>query len=309
MAHLQIAFDVLVIIIGFAALAIAISWALRTGEGDLRDFCLVYALFTVVLIITVLKKYLFVNVEGYSARSWYLISGVLQIFTFAVIVGLINFLLGAYHIRARRSLTLAFVVLMLIADGLVFSPFGAVLDAASKTIVLGPGFQVASVLYVAAFTFAIVLGYGWLGRVWKTDKRALVLGVIIFATVGYGETLASMWRQIHNASATLATESDFLYSSIPYALYGIFVIVYFLNFFVPASVEVDQVFEAFLEKYGITGREREIILKVVQGKSNADIAGELFVSIATVKTHLHNIYAKLGVNSRYSLLARVRAGQ
>jgi DNA-binding CsgD family transcriptional regulator len=136
-----------------------------------------------------------------------------------------------------------------------------------------------------------------------------MVGLLIFATFGYAETLASFLRQVRTATVILATESDFLYSSIPYALYGIFVIVYFLRYFVPASIEIDPLFEAFLGKYGVTGREREIILKVVQGKSNADIARELFVSVATVKTHLHNIYAKIGVNSRYDLLARVRSGQ
>ena len=72
---------------------------------------------------------------------------------------------------------------------------------------------------------------------------------------------------------------------------------------------MDALPESFLTKYNITDREREIILKVVQGKSNADIASELFISLATVKTHLHNIYRKLDVDSRYDLLARVRTGQ
>ncbi len=309
MQHLEIAFDFLVIVIGFAALAIAISWALRSGESYLFNFCLLYALFTVVLIITVLKKYLFLNVEDYSARTWYLISGILQAFTFAVVVGLIHFLLGIYRVGARRILAFVFVTVMLIADGLIVSPVGAVLDAGTKTIRLGIGYQVATALYLASFTFAIVLAYAGLPRVWKTGKRAFVVGMLVFATFGYGETLFGLWNQVHRAAAALATEDDFVYSSIPYALYGIFVIVYFLNYFVPASVEVDQVFEAFLAKYGITDREREIILKVVQGKSNADIARELVVSIATVKTHLHNIYGKIGVTSRYNLLARVRSGQ
>ncbi len=309
MQHLQIAFDLLVIVIGFAALAIAISWALRSGESYLLNFCLLYALFTVVLIITVLKKYLLLNVEGYSAWTWYLLSGILEVFNLAVVVGLIAFLLRVYRIRARRTLIWIFVVLMLICDGLMLSPWGAVLDAPNRSIRLGVGYQIVSAFYVASFTFALVLGYGWLRRVWNTDKRAFLLGLLVFATVGYAETLLNFWGDIHQPVAALATENDFLYSSIPYGLYGIFVIVYFLNYFVPASVQDDQVFEAFLAKYGITEREREIILKVVQGKSNADIARDLVVSLATVKTHLHNIYAKIGVNSRYNLLARVRSGQ
>jgi len=206
-------------------------------------------------------------------------------------------------------LTFAFVLLMLVGDALVFSPWGAVLDAGQKSIHFGIGFQISAAAYFASFTYAIVLGYTQLHRVWKTDKRAFVLGCLIFATVGYAETVASTLREIRSPFSNLTAENDFLYSSIPYVLYGIFVIAYFLNYFVPASVEIDGLFESFLAKYSITEREREIILKVIQGKSNADIAGELFVSIATVKTHLHNIYTKIGVNSRYNLLARVRSGQ
>jgi ATP/maltotriose-dependent transcriptional regulator MalT len=113
-------------------------------------------------------------------------------------------------------------------------------------------------------------------------------------------------------TATPSQAGDFLFSSIPYALYGIFLLVYFLEQPAPAPLAplaMDALPDAFLSRYGITDREREIILKVVQGKSNADIAGELFISLATVKTHLHNIYKKIGVDSRYDLLARVRSGQ
>lgn len=309
MEHLQIAYDLFVIMLGLVALSISVSWAIRTGEANLRNFCLLFGLFTAVLLITVVKKYLALNVAGYSARSWYFISGILQFFSFAVVVGTIHFLLGAYQVKGRRGWIAASLLIFIISEGLVLSPIGAVLDAERKIIHLGIGYEIASVAYVAAFTFAVVLGWGWLHRVWKTDRWAFMLGLLIFATAGYAESVLNFLHQLSAPQAELATERDFLYSSIPYALYSIFVIVYFLRYFVPASIEIDQLFEAFLAKYGITGREREIILKVVQGKSNIDIARELFLSVATVKTHLHNIYGKLGVTSRYDLLARVRAGQ
>jgi DNA-binding CsgD family transcriptional regulator len=309
MDDLQIAYDLFVIMIGFAALSIAVVWAVKTGEAYLRDFCILYALFTLVLVNLVVRKYLSLNVESYSAGSWYFFSGIDLVLSYAVIVALIHFLGGVYQIRARRAVSVTFLVLMLIADVLLLSPIGAVLNAGQKTIHFGLGYQIATLIYFGSFTFAMLLGYGRLRRVWHTDRRNFVLGLLIFATVGYLESAANSLGSLQITTASFSEESGFLYSSIPYTLYGIFLIYYFLHYPLPAPVVTDQLTEEFLAKYGITDREREIILKVIEGKSNAEIAGELFISLATVKTHLHNIYGKMNVDSRYDLLARVRSGQ
>jgi len=297
----------LVIFIGFSALAMAVFWTSKTRESDLRNFCILYALFTLVLVVLVLKKYLSLNVESYSARWWYFISGILQLLNYAVLAATLHFLLGVYQVRFGRAISLVFLATVLVCYGLIFSPIGAALDAEAGTIRLGIGYQITSVWYILSFTCILVLGYGLLRRVWHTDKRNFMLGLLIFASVGYGETLASLPGTLRTSVVALSTENDFLFSSIPYALYGIFLISYFLHYIVPISTGIGEPSEDFLSRYGITDREREIILKVVQGKSNADIAGELFISLATVKTHLHNIYQKIGVDSRYDLLARVRS--
>lgn len=49
---------------------------------------------------------------------------------------------------------------------------------------------------------------------------------------------------------------------------------------------------------GLTAREREIVGLVAEGKTNAQIAAQLWVSPSTVKKHLENVYAKLGVGRR-----------
>ncbi len=51
----------------------------------------------------------------------------------------------------------------------------------------------------------------------------------------------------------------------------------------------------------LTAREVEVVRMVARGLRNREIADELFVSEGTVKVHLHNIYEKLGVNSRLAL--------
>ena len=53
----------------------------------------------------------------------------------------------------------------------------------------------------------------------------------------------------------------------------------------------------------LSGREVEVLELVAQGKSNRDIAGELWISEATVKSHLLHIYDKLGTADRASAVA------
>ncbi|WP_446663760.1 response regulator [Flexivirga sp. B27] len=49
---------------------------------------------------------------------------------------------------------------------------------------------------------------------------------------------------------------------------------------------------------GLTPREQEVLTLIASGLSNRDIAGHLFVSEGTVKTHINNLFAKAGVRDR-----------
>lgn len=53
----------------------------------------------------------------------------------------------------------------------------------------------------------------------------------------------------------------------------------------------------------LTPREIDVLTLIARGASNRDAAARLFVSEATVKTHLLHIYAKLGVNDRAAAVA------
>jgi DNA-binding CsgD family transcriptional regulator len=64
--------------------------------------------------------------------------------------------------------------------------------------------------------------------------------------------------------------------------------------------------EAFCRQYGISPREREVMIRLVRGNSYREIMAALFISLPTVKTHISNLYRKTGTSNRLELA--VKAG-
>ena len=56
----------------------------------------------------------------------------------------------------------------------------------------------------------------------------------------------------------------------------------------------------------LTIREREVVTLVVAGLSNKELSQRLRVAEGTIKVHLHNIYAKLGIVGRRQLMLLAR---
>ncbi len=57
----------------------------------------------------------------------------------------------------------------------------------------------------------------------------------------------------------------------------------------------------------LTNREGQVADLVADGLSNRDIANQLGIALSTVETHIASIFAKLGIDSRISLI-RMQAG-
>lgn len=75
-----------------------------------------------------------------------------------------------------------------------------------------------------------------------------------------------------------------------------------------AAAAVDGAAERALLS-ALTDRETEVALAVAAGASNAQIAADLFVSLATVKTHVGHVYEKFGVENRVQLALVVHAAR
>lgn len=72
---------------------------------------------------------------------------------------------------------------------------------------------------------------------------------------------------------------------------------------VPSNM-VDRYMDEFCDSIGLTKREREILRLLLRDKSNQEISDELFISLGTAKTHVHNIFQKADVTKRRQLIDR-----
>ena len=83
------------------------------------------------------------------------------------------------------------------------------------------------------------------------------------------------------------------------SFFWLFITIYYLKKY---SIEPDEL-QNFSAKYSLTTREEEIVKLLVLGKTNNDIATNLFISAHTVRTHIQNIAEKLNVKSKLEILS------
>lgn len=102
------------------------------------------------------------------------------------------------------------------------------------------------------------------------------------------------WLVINAANIILLYRRDFSHSYLQEA---------------PAAavpLNVEEALDEVKMQYELTKREVEILKEVYDGKTNTQIAEELFISESTVKAHIYNIFRKLDVKNRIEAVCIVR---
>lgn len=118
----------------------------------------------------------------------------------------------------------------------------------------------------------------------ETVATALRAGATGFLVHGQqaAEHLGEAVRRVHRGEAVLGAAATTVVMSALRAA--------------PASDDLAR-------RFDLTRREAEVIALLAKGLANGEIAQSLFVTRKTVKNHLHNAYAKLGVGSRAEAIA------
>lgn len=152
-------------------------------------------------------------------------------------------------------------------------------------------------LWVACVAvWGLAKGRGSLGR------RAVV-ATVAFAVVFVSCEAAETVMTVHDVM-----QSEFPLRRLPMELLGCFCMLLGAAYLLAGKLDRRREARARLsddiaQRYGLTKREAHILGLLAEGLSNREISEREFISVGTVKTHVHNVCAKLGVEGRGELPA------
>ena len=158
---------------------------------------------------------------------------------------------------------------------------------------------------VFALLFAVVIILNYFRIQYPEFKRHLKRLLLIFILIIPAE-LASNYGRVFFQQHQIPRY--FFSSSVFYLLWSLVNIRFLIQRLMDAGhPETAGGRDLFYQIHSISEREREIVELVVQGLSNQEIAAQLHIGLATVKTHLHRIFFKTGAKSRMELLHKLNS--
>jgi DNA-binding CsgD family transcriptional regulator len=322
---LSLIYRAVIVGIGIAATAVSILRARRSGRDDHAAFVVFWAVFTASLVVNLVEGYVVTSGAGWSQQALLLLLAISVDINYLIVATVALYLHRLGNVRARAvrdAVALGGLLVSMVALG---GPWGVEVDAERAVVMFRTGAWIGQTYYLAGLLYAAITAWVFVARRPRNEAPAFLVVMALFATAGLAESSASLARSITNPSGPLDSASV-IYSSIPYAVYAVFLIV---NGGVEESGGPGRVLHpaagggagrqpgaaapggrdarirTAVDRLGLSEREGEVVALVLDGRSNKEIADQLHVSLATVKTHLYRIYRKAAVPSRYGLIRAV----
>lgn len=119
--------------------------------------------------------------------------------------------------------------------------------------------------------------------------------------IGIAAALAIILFQVSNILLV------YKYFKFDYYITAVAVIFLIAGFFISKYKKADQKKDPAENLLpSLTAKESSILQMIAEGKSNKEIAAVNFVEVSTIKTHINNIYAKLGLQNRREAISYYR---
>ncbi len=317
MEHLIFAIYILLFATGFMGIAALAFLRIRSGWRRLDVFLLVQALYVTGLMLV--GVYFYLNNITEAGRDT--ADGLAPSLTlgFGIASTLVNgsiylaaaLAIGKFDCGARkgivptvRALALLVVVQTLTELGLAVA--GARGASVADTLIRSDEWQfggyVLTGLTIGAFGFALLVA----ARTEERPSMRLLLRGYGLSALGFAPFGFVEWALNRSSGVPWRPLSlDYLF----YLAWNLVAIAAFARSLVrgeAAGPVLSAVPEETADALGLTARERDMALMIARGLANKEIAAELGISPATVRTHIYNLYRKVGARSRVELINKLR---
>jgi DNA-binding CsgD family transcriptional regulator len=208
---------------------------------------------------------------------------------FCVIWSLPLFFHSLFDVPFRRIANVPFAgvsLVFIVQDLILWIGGGNQNDGDFSTMVFGS-------VFVAVILYCLIIALLYYKRIKSNLLKKIVKAFLILYVIflpGF------IWDSI------LIMYNNILLTPLFYLLWNLMTIYFGVRYLLVVKEKI-QLNQQFLHEYDFSKREIEILDLMLLGLSYKKIAEKAFISPATVKTHLHNIYAKTGARNRNELAA------
>ncbi|MDY0093099.1 MAG: helix-turn-helix transcriptional regulator [Candidatus Vecturithrix sp.] len=298
MKHLYVVYFFTSLLVGAISSGIAIFVYRKNKDQTIRYYLYFYLPFTLVVVFYTALTYIEANVPTISPR-------ILAFLEYCATISLLSLMFAvpvAVHYLSsvpRPNLRNAIVGGLAGLAYLSYNIVEFIITAAGVTRV---GEYLISALFMGVMIYSIVVDIMYHHNIADPVKKSLERK----GTMLFGLSLPGLMSDLF-----LADLFPFRFYPILYCGFSVFFTYYFLTSYIQHAhgpVQTNPP-DDFFARYHLSPREQELITLVLKGYSNQKIAETLYISLHTVKAHLRNIYPKLGIKSRYELIALIREPQ
>lgn len=295
---LQLLFYIISLFAGVASITLSVFINIDHTKKALKYFIgLDVSLFTIQAMITL---NLYIARTNNMGTFLSVISDGMDVFgtSLSTLFGLffIHALLGKHVSKIKQILIVTVTFLQMIAITVCYTD--------SRLVTLKHFGQASLIVIVAYEIFTVLINYREIPN--KELKQAsrifaiITLSFLPFLTFEYIRPEINVLKDLQLLKM-FALPAYFLIINISILHWS------YAYFNTPAYIAGNKLTAYFVEKYGVTEKETEVIELVLGGLTYKQIAERLFISPKTVDNHVQNIYRKLQVTSKIQLSNLIRS--
>lgn len=278
MEHLFLFLDTLSLLLGFGTFLIFFYVTFQSKDRTMIHILVFFSAFTLDMIFTTIYGYLAHNVTDvfseFAQLLFYLQIGIGAFLIFSIPF----FTAELVKLKQYKIINLIFLI---VAVG----QFSGVIFTDHSEIIFRVG------ILTAIMFSAICLVHQFKKIPVKANQKLVIrMGVIALLSI-----ITNLFQLL---------DLIILFRILVPVLYGLTSLVFILhiieNYFTNDRLSNKNQQEH--DQYGFTKREKEVIALLLKGYSNKKIAELMYISLSTVKSHIHNVFKKTKVSNRYEFI-------